>query len=102
MDIHSGVISGFDFSSNEDDPYKYKEEPQNVYHWFFVVKPDIFLDSVVTGLRLGMDGLLRKIRAVKKAEGFDLIFTREEPQSDIKRKRKKEKKIRQLYSVHEG
>lgn len=90
MDIFAGVMSGSAFAGSVNDQYKNMEESQNVGHWFFVFKPDIFLNGGVSEFRRRMDDLLRKTRAVKKAEGFDRIFTSGEPESETEQKRRTE------------
>ena len=88
MDIFSGVMSGSAFAGRVNDQYKNMEECQNVGHWFFVFKPDIFLDGGVVEFRERMDDLLSKTRAVKKAEGFGRIFISGEPESETEKQRR--------------
>lgn len=88
MDIFSGVMSGSAFAGDVKDQYKNMEESQNVGHWSFVFKPHVFLDGGVVEFRERMDDLLKKTRAVKKAEGFDRIFTSGEPESGTEKHRR--------------
>ncbi|KAK6823415.1 hypothetical protein RU639_005828 [Aspergillus parasiticus] len=74
MDVFAGVMSGSAFAGGVHDQYKEMGRPQEVGHWFLVFRPDVFLDGGVEEFRERMDTLLRTVRGVKKAEGFERIY----------------------------
>ncbi|KAB8209808.1 Malate/L-lactate dehydrogenase [Aspergillus parasiticus] len=62
--------------------YKEMGRPQEVGHWFLVFRPDVFLDGGVEEFRERMDTLLRTVRGVKKAEGFERIYVSGEMEAE--------------------
>ena len=59
-------------------------------HWFLVCRPDVFLDGGVEEFRERMDTLLRTVRGVKKAEGFERIYVSGEMEAEVEEKRRRE------------
>ncbi|KAE8405649.1 Malate/L-lactate dehydrogenase [Aspergillus pseudonomiae] len=90
MDIFAGVMSGSAFAGGVNDQYKEMEKPQGVGHWFLVFRPDVFLDGGVEEFRERMDTLLRTVRGVKKAEGFERIYVSGEMEAEVEEKRRTE------------
>jgi LDH2 family malate/lactate/ureidoglycolate dehydrogenase len=79
MDILSGVISGAAFAGDVEDQYKNFERPQNVGHFFFAMKPDLFVS--IDEYRARMDTLTKRVKSTPLAEGFDEILMPGEPES---------------------
>jgi LDH2 family malate/lactate/ureidoglycolate dehydrogenase len=79
MDIFAGVISGSAFGGDVTNQYETFDMPQDVGHFFFAMKPDLFVSEADYKAR--MDTLFTRIRAVPKAEGFDEILLPGEPES---------------------
>ncbi|KNG82896.1 hypothetical protein ANOM_008196, partial [Aspergillus nomiae NRRL 13137] len=78
------------FAGGVNDQYKEMESPQGVGHWFLVFRPDVFLDGGVEEFRERMDMLLRTVRGVKKADGFDRIYVSGEMEAEVEEKRRSE------------
>ncbi|KAE8314654.1 Malate/L-lactate dehydrogenase [Aspergillus transmontanensis] len=90
MDVFAGVMSGSAFAGGVHDQYKEMGRPQEVGHWFLVFRPDVFLDGGVEEFRERMDTLLRTVRGVKKAEGFERIYVSGEMEAEVEKKRRRE------------
>ena len=72
MEIFGGVISGAAYAGDVRDQYKTFDRPQNVGHFFFAMKPDLFVSK--REYRARMDTLVERVRACARAEGFDEIL----------------------------
>jgi len=72
MDIMGGVISGAAFGGDVRNQFLDYDQPQNVGHFFLVMKPDLFISKEDYLKR--MDTLVQRVHAVKPAEGFDEIL----------------------------
>ncbi len=72
MEIFGGVISGAAYAGDVRDQYKTFDRPQNVGHFFFAMKPDLFVSK--REYRARMDILVARVRACPRAEGFDEIL----------------------------
>ena len=72
MDILSGVISGAGFAGGVNDQYNNWVNTQNVGHFFMALKPGIFLTEEEFFAR--MDSLVKHVKAIPLADGFDEIL----------------------------
>jgi LDH2 family malate/lactate/ureidoglycolate dehydrogenase len=72
MDVFAGVVSGAAFAGAVRDQYKDFDEPQNVGHFFFAMRPDLFVTAHEYSSRL--DTLVRKIHSTPLSEGFNEIL----------------------------
>ncbi|KAE8347799.1 Malate/L-lactate dehydrogenase [Aspergillus arachidicola] len=90
MDVFAGVMSGSAFAGGVHDQYKEMGRPQGVGHWFLVFRPDVFLDGGVEEFRERTGTLLRTVRGVKKAEGFERICVSGEMEAEAEEKRRRE------------
>jgi LDH2 family malate/lactate/ureidoglycolate dehydrogenase len=88
MDIFGGVITGAACAGDVADQYKVFDRPQDVGHFFFAMKPDLFVPRAEYERR--MDTLVRRVRECPKAEGFDEILIPGEPESRIDAVRRRE------------
>ncbi|KAF2807538.1 malate dehydrogenase [Mytilinidion resinicola] len=88
MDIFGGVLSGAAFAGGVNDQYKNLKDPQNVGHWFFVFRPDIFLEGGKEELRTRMDVLVTKVQESEKAAGVERIFTSGEIEAEMEKERR--------------
>jgi LDH2 family malate/lactate/ureidoglycolate dehydrogenase len=79
MDIFGGVLSGAAFAGDVGDQYKAFDRPQNVGHFFFAMKPDLFMP--IAEYRSRMDILADRIRSARRAEGCDEILMPGEPEA---------------------
>ena len=87
MDIFSGVMTGAAFAGGVNDQYNVLDKPQGVGHWFFVFRPELFLEGGMAQFRERMDVLLRAVRSSKKAEGFDRIYVSGEMEAAMEKQR---------------
>jgi LDH2 family malate/lactate/ureidoglycolate dehydrogenase len=72
MDILSGVMSGAGFAGGVNDQYNNWVNKQNVGHFFMALKPGIFLTKREFFAR--MDSLVKHVKAIPLADGFDEIL----------------------------
>jgi LDH2 family malate/lactate/ureidoglycolate dehydrogenase len=79
MDILGGVISGAGFAGQVADQYKVYDRPQDVGHFFLVMRPDLFVPEA--DYRDRMDTLMGRVRDCPKAEGFSEILIPGEPET---------------------
>lgn len=89
MDIFGGLLSGAAFKGDVVDMNKNETDAQNVGHWFFVFRPEIFLGSKEEYIGR-MDDLLDRVRSCEKADGVERIYTSGEIESDLELRRNKE------------
>ena len=73
MDILGGVISGAAFGGAVGDQYRDFDRPQNVGHFFLVLRPDLSISLPEYYSR--MESLLQRVRASELASGFTEILT---------------------------
>lgn len=86
MDILCGVLTGANFGGDVGDQYKSFERPQGVGHFILAFRPDLFLPRDLFDTR--MEELVRRIRAVPLAEGFDEILMPGEREARLERERR--------------
>ena len=72
MEILAGVFTGANFGGDVPDQYTVWDRPQNVGHFFMVLKPGVFVTE--KGFRDRMDVLVSRIKENPRAGGFDEIF----------------------------
>ena len=72
MEILAGVFTGANFGGDVPDQYTVWDRPQNVGHFFMVLKPGVFVTE--KGFRDRMDILVSRIKENPRAGGFDEIF----------------------------
>src|SRR5215468_9983591 len=66
MDVLGGVFSGAGFGGAVADQYKVYDRPQDVGHFFLVMRADLFMPQAEFGNR--MDTLMQRVRDCPKAE----------------------------------
>src|SRR5712671_1149421 len=81
MDILGGVISGAGYGGQVADQYKVYDRPQDVGHFFLVMRADLFIPA--DQYRDRMDTLMQRVRDCPKAEGFDEILIPGEPETRL-------------------
>jgi len=79
MDILGGVLSGAAFAGDVGDQYKNFERPQNVGHFFLVLKPSLFMTD--EAFRARMDLLIERVHDCPRADGFKEILIPGEPEA---------------------
>ncbi|MDC1383797.1 Ldh family oxidoreductase [Candidatus Puniceispirillum sp.] len=72
MEILAGVFTGANFGGDVPDQYTVWDRPQNVGHFFMVLKPGVFVTE--KGFRDRMDILVSRVKENPRAGGFDEIF----------------------------
>jgi LDH2 family malate/lactate/ureidoglycolate dehydrogenase len=72
MDILGGVISGAAFGGEVGDQYRDFDRPQNVGHFFLVIRPDLSISLAEYYSR--MASLMQRIRASERAKGFTEVL----------------------------
>jgi len=72
MDVMGGVISGAAYGGDVRNQFLDYDQPQNVGHFFMVMKPDLFISKDEYLKR--MDMLVQRVHAVPTAEGFDEVI----------------------------
>lgn len=87
MDIFCGVIAGAACGGDVADMYKVYDRPQDVGHFFFVMRPDLFVP--MADYRARMDKVIERARACPKAEGVDEILVAGEPEARYEAERRK-------------
>jgi LDH2 family malate/lactate/ureidoglycolate dehydrogenase len=87
MDIFGGVLSGAAFAGGVGDQYKAYDRPQDVGHFFFAMRPDLFVP--MAEYRWRMDTLIERVRACPKAEGCDEILIPGEPEARCEETRRR-------------
>eukprot|EP00927_Polykrikos_kofoidii_P073382 TRINITY_DN69426_c0_g1_i1.p1 TRINITY_DN69426_c0_g1~~TRINITY_DN69426_c0_g1_i1.p1 ORF type:complete len:392 (-),score=54.53 TRINITY_DN69426_c0_g1_i1:90-1184(-) len=85
MEILSGVVSGSAYGGDvkalySDQTNAVSEGAQNVGHFVFAMRPDLFLGSMDEYYQR-FDDLVDRIKANKPAEGFDAVLMPGEPES---------------------
>jgi LDH2 family malate/lactate/ureidoglycolate dehydrogenase len=81
MDVLGGVISGAGYGGQVADQYKVYDRPQDVGHFFLVMRADLFIPA--DQYRDRMDTLMQRVRDCPKAEGFDEILIPGEPETRL-------------------
>lgn len=72
MDVLGGVISGAGFAGEVGNQFVDYDRPQNVGHFFFAMKPDLFVSRDEYLRR--MDVLAQRVHGCPRAEGFDEVI----------------------------
>ena len=72
MDIMSGIFSGAASGGDVGDQYNNWDQPQNVGHFFMVLKPDLFISE--TEFHERMDVLVKRVHDSPRASGFDEVL----------------------------
>lgn len=72
MDIFGGVLTGAAFAGGVGDMYKDFERPQNVGHFFWAMRPDLFVSMEEYKAR--MDTLLARVHDCPMADGFTEVL----------------------------
>jgi LDH2 family malate/lactate/ureidoglycolate dehydrogenase len=87
MDIFGGVISGAGFAGSVGDQSKNFDRPQDVGHFFLVMKPNLFISEEEYLARI--DTLIERVRAAPRAEGFAEVMLPGEPEDRIEAERRR-------------
>jgi LDH2 family malate/lactate/ureidoglycolate dehydrogenase len=85
MDIFGGVLSGAGFAGAVANPHKDMAREQNVGHLFLVFRPDLFIP--LEDFEARMDHLVRTLKALPRADGFDEILMPGERESRMQARR---------------
>jgi LDH2 family malate/lactate/ureidoglycolate dehydrogenase len=72
MDIFGGVLTGAAFAGDVGDQAKDFDRPQNVGHFMFAMRPDLFVSKEEYKAR--MDTLVGRVHACPPAEGFSEVL----------------------------
>jgi LDH2 family malate/lactate/ureidoglycolate dehydrogenase len=72
MDIFGGVLTGSAFAGDVGDQAKDFDRPQNVGHFLFAIRPDLFVSKEEYEAR--MDTLVGRVHACPPAEGFSEVL----------------------------
>jgi LDH2 family malate/lactate/ureidoglycolate dehydrogenase len=86
MDIFGGVISGANFGGEVGDQYK-AGTPQDVGHFFLVMKPNLFVSE--QDYRARIDTLVDRVHGAPKAHGVTEILVPGEPEDRYEAERRK-------------
>jgi LDH2 family malate/lactate/ureidoglycolate dehydrogenase len=86
MDLMGGVIAGAGHAGGVGNQFSDYDRPQDVGHFFLVMKPDLFVP--LAEYRARMDRLVRAVRGAPRAEGFDEILMPGEREARIERARR--------------
>jgi LDH2 family malate/lactate/ureidoglycolate dehydrogenase len=87
MDIFGGVISGANYGGDVGDQYRSYDRPQDVGHFFLVMKPDLFVSG--QDYRTRMDTLIERVHTSPTADGSDEVLIPGEPERRHERARRK-------------
>jgi LDH2 family malate/lactate/ureidoglycolate dehydrogenase len=87
MDIFGGIISGAAFAGSVGDQSKDFDRPQDVGHFFLVMKPNLFISE--DQYRARIDSLVERVRAAPRAEGFSEILLPGEPEDRMESERRR-------------
>jgi len=79
MDIFGGVLSGSAFAGEVTNHTLDFEKPSDVGHFMMAIRPNLFMTQEQFAAR--MDYLVGKLKAGRKAAGFDEILISGEPES---------------------
>jgi LDH2 family malate/lactate/ureidoglycolate dehydrogenase len=72
MDILGGVLSGAGYAGSVGNQYLDYDRPQNVGHFFLVMRPDLFVS--IDEYRARIDHLIARIHGCEPAEGFSEVL----------------------------
>jgi LDH2 family malate/lactate/ureidoglycolate dehydrogenase len=72
MDLMGGVVAGAGYAGGVGNQFTDYDRPQDVGHFFMVMKPDLFVS--LDEYRSRMDRLVATVRGAPRAEGFDEIL----------------------------
>ena len=78
MDMMAGMYTGSNYAGEVSSLYYRFDEPQNLGHMMFVMKPDLFMTEDEYKKR--MDEYYRRLKKLPRAEGFDEILMPGEPE----------------------
>jgi LDH2 family malate/lactate/ureidoglycolate dehydrogenase len=87
MDVLGGVFSGAGFGGSVADQYKVYDRPQDVGHFFLVMRAGLFVPEAE--FRDRMDTLMQRVRDCPKAEGFSEILIPGEPETRYEAERRR-------------
>lgn len=79
MDLMCGVLTGANYGGRVRSLYFDHEEPQNVGHLFFAIRPDLFMPREAFAER--MDDFVTRLKAQPRAAGVDEILMPGEPEA---------------------
>jgi LDH2 family malate/lactate/ureidoglycolate dehydrogenase len=72
MDILGGVLSGAGYAGSVGNQYLDYDRPQDVGHFFLVMRPDLFVS--IDEYRARIDHLVARIHGCEPAEGFSEVL----------------------------
>lgn len=78
MDMLAGMYTGSNYAGDVSSLYYRFDEPQNLGHLIFVMRPDLFVS--LDEYKKRMDEYYRRIKALPRAVGFDEILMPGEPE----------------------
>jgi LDH2 family malate/lactate/ureidoglycolate dehydrogenase len=87
MDVMGGVVAGAGYAGGVGNQFTDYDRPQDVGHFFLVVKPDLFVS--LDEYRRRMDNLVTAVRGARRAEGFDEILMPGEREQRLEEKHRR-------------
>ncbi|MCM3762292.1 Ldh family oxidoreductase [Alkalihalobacillus oceani] len=88
VDVISGLFTGASYGPHIGDLYKDFENKQNVGHFFFVTRADLF--QSLQEFKRSMDKMVKEIKQIPLAEGVERIYL----PGEIENKTMKDRKIK--------
>jgi LDH2 family malate/lactate/ureidoglycolate dehydrogenase len=86
MDLLGGVVAGAGHAGGVGNQFSDYDRPQDVGHFFLVMKPDLFVS--LDEYRARMDRLVTAVRGAPRAEGFTEILMPGEREARLERARR--------------
>ncbi len=78
MDMMAGMYTGSNYAGDVSSLYYRFDEPQNLGHLIFIMKPDLFVS--LDEYKKRMDVYYKRLKELPKAAGFDEILMPGEPE----------------------
>jgi L-2-hydroxycarboxylate dehydrogenase (NAD+) len=78
MDMLAGMYTGSNYAGDVSSLYYRFDEPQNLGHIMFIMKPDVFMN--LDDYKRKMDEYYRRLKNLPRAKGFDEILMPGEPE----------------------
>lgn len=78
MDMMAGMYTGSNYAGDVSSLYYRFDEPQNLGHIIFIMRPDMFMS--LDEYKKAMDVYYKRLKALPKAAGFDEILMPGEPE----------------------
>ena len=86
MDLLGGLISGAGCAGDVGNQFEDYDRPQDVGHFFLVIKPDLFIPLNEYDAR--MNKLVERVHGAPRAEGFDEVLMPGDPEARLEAERR--------------